>query len=171
MTRLAVALFLLATPATQLACSYGGDPPSRDVEIADGAIALDLPAHWRQAPDAIEPPTVLVAEGPGPDEHLVVSLLEGDETAEQQAIESAARYTDAYGLPCRRLDDTPAWDGPLFDCPDHTRRPWMHKVLVPVRGDGVSALLLVQAGADSFDQAWGVLEPVLDSFIWTHTRP
>lgn len=160
--RLVVALVL----STVLAgCAYAGDPPDRDVETADGTIALDLPAGWGRSPDPVEPPTVLLAEGTG-DEHLVVSLFEGADTAEQRAIEAAVRYIDSYGLPCRRLDNNPIWDGPVLDCRDQTRRPWMHKVLVPIPGEGVSALLLVQAEADSWDEAVDVVKPVLDSFLW-----
>jgi hypothetical protein len=169
MIRRTATLCLLTTLTMLSACSYGGDRPSRDVEIADGAIALDLPAGWHPAPDPIEPPNVLLAEGPGEDEHLVVSLMEGEGGAERAAMEAAVRYVEAYGLPCRRLDDNPVWDGPVFDCPDHTRRPWMHKVLIPIPGDGVSALLLVQAGAASFDEAVATVEPVFASFIWTNT--
>lgn len=96
----------------------------------------------------------------------MVRIAAGEGSAEERAIEVAVGYLDAGALPCRRLEDTVIWDGPVFDCPDHTRRPWMHQVFVPIPGEGVSALLFVQARGDTFDEVAAEVGPVVASFIW-----
>lgn len=154
---------LLLTLVLLSGCSLArGD--SAGTEAVDGSFALDLPDGWRARPDLEAPPNLLVGEGAG-DEHLVASVLPGADGAEQRAIETVVGWIDSGRLPCRRLDDTIA-DGPVFDCPDRTRRPWMHKVYVPIRGGDRSVLLLVQVEADDFDDTVAVVAPVVASFEW-----
>jgi hypothetical protein len=160
---------LLGTLVVLAACSSVGDPDEpadRDVQATRGVLGLDLPAGWRSAPDLAEPPVVLVARGPTDDDQLIVSLVEGDDGAERQAIATSATLADSYDLACERVDDADFTDGPVLDCPDESREPWVHKVLVPIAGDGASALVLVQSRAESYDDAAAVVGPVVESFVW-----
>jgi hypothetical protein len=145
--------------------SRPAEPADRDVQATRGLLGVDLPEGWQSAPDLAEPPVVLVARGPTADDQLVVTVVEGERGAEQQAISTSAALADSYDVVCERVD-ADFTDGPVFDCPDRTRKPWVHKVLVPVAGDGASALLLVQTRAESYDGAAAVVGPVVESFVW-----
>jgi hypothetical protein len=159
-------LLLLGALVALAACTVAAEPEDRDVEATDGTFALDVPDGWRSAPDLTEPPVVLVAEGPVDLDRVLVSLISGEDGAEQRAIAAVVALADSYDLACERLEETAISDGPVFDCPDESRRPWVHKVFVPITGDGVSALLLVQVRADSFGEAAAVAGPMVESFVW-----
>jgi hypothetical protein len=159
----------LGTLVVLTACSVVSRPPEpadRDVQASGGVLGLDLPRGWTSAPDLAEPPVVLVARGATDEDQLVVSVAEHEDGAEQQAITTSAALADSYGLACERLDDSDFTDGPVFDCPDRTRRPWVRKVLVPVAGEDTSALLLVQTRADSYDEAVALVGPIVESVVW-----
>ncbi|GAW52073.1 MULTISPECIES: hypothetical protein [unclassified Nocardioides] len=159
----------LGTLAVLTGCttpSGSAEPADRDVQASGGVLGLDLPRGWTSAPDLAEPPIVLVARGATDDDQLVVSIAEHEDGAEQQAITTSAALADSYDIVCERLDDSDFTDGPVFDCPDRTRKPWVHKVLVPVAGDGASALMLVQTRADSYDEAVALVGPIVESVVW-----
>jgi hypothetical protein len=141
--------------------SRPAEPTDRDVQASGG-----VPRGWTSTPDLAEPPVVLVARGATDEDQLVVSIAEHEDGAEQQAITTSAALADSYDIVCERLDDSDFTDGPVFDCPDRTRKPWVHKVLVPVAGEGASALVLVQTRADSYDEAVALVGPIVESFVW-----
>ncbi|MCW2773209.1 MAG: hypothetical protein JWN91_1535 [Nocardioides sp.] len=160
---------LLGTLVVLTACSLvsqPAEPADRDVQGTRGVLGLDLPEGWRSAPDQAELPVVLVARGPTADDQLVVSVVDGERGAEQQAIATSTALADSYDIVCERLDDADFTDGPVFDCPDRTHKPWVHKLLVPVAGEGASALVLVQTRAGSYDDAAAVAGPIVESFVW-----
>jgi hypothetical protein len=160
---------LLGTLVVLTACSLvsrPAGPADRDVQASGGVFGLDLPRGWTSVPDLAERPVVLVARGPTADDQLVVSLVEGERGAEQQAIATSTALADSYDIVCERRDDADFTDGPVFDCPDRTQEPWVHKVLVPVAGQGASALVLVQTRAGSYDDAAAVAGPIVESFVW-----
>lgn len=160
---------LLATLVAVTACSATSrpaEPADRDAQATRGVLGLDLPLGWSSAPDLAAPPVVLVARGPTDDDQLIVTVAEGADRAEQQAIATSVTLAGSYDLRCERHDDAAFADGPVFDCPDESQEPWVHKVLVPVAGDGASALVLVQTQADSYAEAVDVVEPIVTSFVW-----
>lgn len=162
---------LLATLVVLTACSTPSrpaEPGDRDVQATRGVLGLDLPPGWDSAPDLAELPVVLVARGPTDEDQLVVSVVEGEDGAEQQAIDTSVTLADSFDLMCTRVEDATFTNGPVFDCPEETREPWVHKVLVPIAGDGASALVLVQTRADSYDEAAAVVAPVVESFVWDY---
>lgn len=166
--RTAIALTALLLVLTGCSHDARHDGGGSTVESVDGSLALTVPDGWRARPDLTRSPVVLAATGPHEDEHLLVSVFPRPADAADESVAASTRLLRS-GVRCRRFGDSAVAELPIVDCADRSRRPWMHKILVPFAGAHGSALLLVQVRADDYESASGIAAAVADSFRWGKT--
>ncbi|MGB0100637.1 MAG: hypothetical protein WBP61_10175 [Nocardioides sp.] len=156
---------VLVVPVILLLASCASDDPGVEGGLApDRGFSLEVPDGWREV-EADGQSVQLAATGSG-DEQLLAGGWDDPDAARIRATEVAVDLGGIDDLTCRPLVGFADVDPGAIDCRDRTRRPWMHKMLVPLRTDGRSVLLLVQVEADTSAEAAAIVEPVVRSFRW-----
>lgn len=141
------------------------EAPTKAVAATDGSFEVAVPEGWTTMGPSLAGDVVVAERDPGGRTRLVASHEDGEVGAEQRAITAAGRLS-GDGVFCERLDGDETFGEPhlVFDCP---LGEGLRQLLVPMVGEGESALLGIRVGGETLADTAEVVGPILRSFAWT----